>query len=94
MAMFRNPIFETKIIKAVFINQEIIVFPEVLKAPDNLSEVVKFLFGEGAVVIQDCVNSHGCIRISGATYVLDNVRTTGAEWEYREVECDKETGKA
>lgn len=85
MEMFRNPVFETKIIKAVFINQEIVVFPEDLRVPDNLSEVVKFLFGEGAVVTQDCVNNCNCIRIVGATYVLNNVKTTGAEWEYKEV---------
>lgn len=85
MEIFRNPVFETKIFKAVFINQEIMVFPEGLKVPDNLSEVIKFLFGEGAVATQDCVNNHNCIRIVGATYVLNNVRTTGAEWEYKEV---------
>lgn len=47
--ILRNPTFETKIIKAVFINQDIVVFPwGDLRIPDNLTKVVKFLFGEGA----------------------------------------------
>lgn len=80
-----SPTFETKIFKAVFINQEIVVFPEDLRKPDNISEVVKFLFGEGAVVTQDCVNNHNCIRIVGANYVLNDVKTINAEWEFKEV---------
>lgn len=83
--ILRSPIFETKIIKAVFINQDILVFPEMEKAPNNLSEAVKFLFGEGAVATQDCVNNSACIRIVDATYVLNNVKTINADWEYKEV---------
>ena len=45
-----------------------------------LSEVVKFLFGEGAVVTQDCVNNHYCIRISGSSYVLNNSKTLNADF--------------
>lgn len=45
MEIFRNPVYETKIAKAVFINQDIVVFPSDLRVPNNLSEVVKFLFG-------------------------------------------------
>ena len=85
MEIFRNPVFETKINKAVFQNQDILVFPNREKAPNNISEVVKFLFGEGAVVIQDCVNNYACIRIEGANYVLNNVKTLNADWEYKEV---------
>ena len=84
--IFRNPIFETKIIKAVFINQDIIIFPNRKKLPENLGSVVRFLFGEGAVATLDCVNNYDCIRITGASYVLDNVKTLSAEWEYKEVE--------
>lgn len=83
--ILRNPTFETKIFKAVFLNQEIVVFPNREKVPDNLSEAVKFLFGKGAVVIQDCVNNSVCLRITGANYVLNNARTINAEWEYEEV---------
>lgn len=82
--ILRNPTFETKIFKAVFLNQEIVVFPQG-KMLRNLYEAVKFLFGEGAVVIQDCVNNCPCIRITGASYVLNNARTINAEWEYKEV---------
>ena len=81
----RSPTFETKINKAVFLNQEIVVFPRKEKVPNNITEVVRFLFGEGAVVMQDCVNNSACVRITGANYVLDNVKTINAEWEYKEV---------
>lgn len=85
--ILRNPTFETKIIKAVFINQDIVVFPRGdLRIPDNLTKVVKFLFGEGATTVQDRVNGHSCIKITGASYVLDNVKTLNAVWEYKEVE--------
>lgn len=82
--ILRSPTFETKIIKAVFINQEIVVFPQG-KMPENLDEAVKFLFGEGAVVRQDCVNNSACIRIVGANYVLNNVKTINADWQIKEV---------
>lgn len=85
MEMFRSPTFETKIHRAVFINQDILVFPHREKVPNNLSEVVKFLFGEGAVVTQDCVNNSDCIIIEGSNYVLNNVKTLNADWEYKEV---------
>ena len=81
----RSPTFETKIIKAIFLNQDIVVFPRREKVPNNFDEVIKFLFGEGAVAIQDCGNRSACIRITGANYVLNDVRTINAEWEYKEV---------
>ena len=84
--IIRSPTFETKIIKAIFLNQEIVVFPCKEKVPNNFNEVIKFLFGDGAVAIQDCVNRNACIRITGATYVLNDVKTLNAQWEYREVE--------
>lgn len=80
-----SPTFETKIIKAIFLNQEIVIFPYREKVPNNFDKVIKFLFGDGAVAIQDCVNRRACIRITGANYVLDNARTINAEWEYKEV---------
>lgn len=83
--IFRNPMFKTKIIKGVFINQDLVVFPQG-RIPDNLKKVVEFLFGEGVIVKQDCINEHGCIRITGASYVLDNVETLNADWICEEVE--------
>ena len=86
MEIIRNPVFEMKIIKAVFLNQEIVVFPQGdLRVPDNLADVVRFLFGEGAAVIQDCVNNSACLRIIDADYVLNNVKTICADWECKEV---------
>ena len=80
-----NPVFETKIIRGVFINQSLVVFPQG-RMPDNLGETVKFLFGEGAVMTQDCVANCSCIRITCASYVLDNVKTLDAEWTCRKIE--------
>lgn len=85
MNIFRNPTFKTKIIRGVFINQDLVVFPQG-RIPDNLREVIKFLFGEGVIVKQDLINEHGCIRITGASYVLDNVETLNADWICEEIE--------
>jgi hypothetical protein len=90
-SVFHTPLFETKIIKAIFLNQEIVVFPHKEKVPNNITEVVRFLFGEGAVVMQDFVNNSACVRITNANYVLDNVKTINAEWEYKEVKEEEVT---
>lgn len=84
MKIITNKLFEIKINRAVFINQSLVVFPQG-RTPDNLIEVIKFLFGEGSVVTQDCVNNHVCFRITNASYVLDNVKTIDAKWEFKEV---------
>ena len=83
--IFRNPTFKIKIIKGVFINQDLVVFPQG-RIPDNLREVIEFLFGKGVIVKQDRINNHGCIRITGASYVLDNVETLNADWICEEIE--------
>lgn len=83
--IFRNPTFKTKIITGVFINQDLVVFPQG-RIPDNFREVIKFLFGEGVIIKQDHINDHGCIRITGANYVLDNVETLNADWICEEIE--------
>lgn len=85
---FHNPTFETKIIKAVFLNQDLVVFPHGEVLPRNFNNVVKFLFGEGATAVQDCINNCGCIRITRASYILDNVRTLNANWTCKEVKED------
>ena len=77
--IFRNPTFKTKIIRGVFINQDLVVFPQG-RIPDNLGEVIKFLFGEGVIVKQDCISDHDCLKITRASYVLDNVETLNADW--------------
>jgi hypothetical protein len=83
--IFINPTYETVINKAVFINQDIYVCPKDAPLPDNITEVVKFLFGEGASIKQDVVNRSACIRIKGASYTLSGVRTLNADWIFREV---------
>ena len=84
MKIIKNPVFETKINRAVFINQDLVVVPQG-KMPHNISEAVKFLFGEDAIIMQDSTNNHVGFKISNASYVLDNVKTLGAEWEYKEI---------
>lgn len=83
--IFKNPTFKTKIIRGVFINQDLVVFPQG-RIPDNLREVIEFLFSKGVIVKQDRINNHGCIRITGASYVLDNVETLNADWICEEIE--------
>ena len=85
MNIFRNPTFKTKIIRGVFINQDLVVFPRG-RMPDNLREVIKFLFGEGAIVRLNCSDDCDCIRITGANYVLDNVETLNADFICEEIE--------
>lgn len=84
MKIIKNPVFETKINRAVFINQDLVVVPQG-RMPNNISEVVKFLFGEDAIIMQDSANNHVSFKICNASYVLDNVKTLGAEWEYKEI---------
>lgn len=86
--LFINPIFETKIDSAVFIHQDLVVHSDRDKRlPDNIGEVIKFLFGEGAHIIMDETNGYPTnLTIVGACYELRNVRTLNAVWTYREVE--------
>lgn len=82
-----NPVFETKINKAVFIQQDLVVRPSTVKRlPDNIDSVIKFLFGEGACLRVEIINGYPVCTIEGACYELRNVRTTNADWTYQEVE--------
>lgn len=83
--VYLNPVFETKINRAVFIDQDIIVYPRNIPMPENITEVIKFLFGEGARLQQDIINDRGCLRIEGASYVLSGVRTLNADWTFQEL---------
>ena len=84
-----KPVSETKINRAVFLNQDLVVYPYG-RIPDNLSEAVKFLFGEGAIVTLDdranhgrikIINAnHGRIKIINANFVLENVKTLDADF--------------
>lgn len=75
-----NPTIETKINKAVFSNQDILIFPNREKAPNNFCEVVKFLFGNTAVATEYYINNVKYIKITGANYVLKNVKTLNADF--------------
>lgn len=85
-----NPYFETLIKNAVFINQDIVVYPSNAPYPDNIKNVVKFLFGEGARLEQDVSNDMSCLRIKGASYVLNDAKTLDANWVCKEIKFDKD----
>ena len=80
MKIITNPMFETKIKKAFFFNQDILVFPQKGEVPNNIIEVVKFLFGDYAAVEKDFVYDSDCIRIVNAGYVLKDVKTINADF--------------
>lgn len=75
-----NPTFETKINKAVFSKQDILIFPNRYKVPDNFCEVVKFLFGNTAVATEYYIDNVKYIKITGANYVLKDVKTLNADF--------------
>ena len=86
--IFRNPVFETLINKACFINQDIIVYPINTPYPDNFTEVVKFLFGEG-VTLEDDVNDRSYLKIKGANFSLIGAKTLNADWICKEIKGEK-----
>lgn len=76
-----SPLIETTIERAVFLNEDIIVYPDRdSRFPDNFSNVIKFLFGEGAYAVQDCTNGYPSFTIKNANYELRKARTINAEW--------------
>lgn len=80
-----NTLFNLDIEKATFINQDIVVFPEYTRVPDNLNDAVKFLFGKSAEVEWGHSNSNRTlVRIKRANYILDNVTTLQADFLIKE----------
>ena len=92
MNIFRNPVFETKIIRGIFLGQDLVVYPSGDSLPRGreafqyMSSVIKYLFGSGAIITKDYINGCNCIRITNANYVLENVKTLNAEWTCRRIE--------
>lgn len=85
--LFKNPLFETKINKAVFLQQDLIVYPAVHKRlPDNFNAVIRFLFGESAHISEDVTDGYSKLIIEGATYELRNACTINADWICKEIE--------
>lgn len=80
MKIVTNPIIETTIKNAAFYEQDILVFPRNITITKNLSSVIKFLFGDAAVATEYCVDNFSCIRITGANFVLKNVKTLNADF--------------
>ncbi len=81
-----SPLWETVINKAVFLQQDLIFYPNREKSmPDNLVNAVKFLFGEGAYVKEDFANGYPVIVIRGASFTLNGAKTINADWITREV---------
>lgn len=85
--VYLSPLWETIINRAVFLNEDIIVYPNREKGlPDNFGNVIKFLFGEGATIKEDVINGYPSFIIKGASFELRNAHTVNADWVYREVE--------
>lgn len=84
-ASLKNPVYETKIHRAVFINQNIIVYPKESTLPENIKEVIEFLFGEGACLQQYIVNNRCYIAIKGAAFALREARTLNADLTFKEI---------
>lgn len=83
---FLTPRFETRINRAVFLHQDLVVYPDRDKRlPDNIGNVIRFLFGEGARIKEDVTNGYPSFTIEGACYELRNVRTINADWTFQEV---------
>ena len=81
-----SPLWKTTIHKAVFMNEEIVVYPDRdRKLPDRLTDAVKFLFGEGAYIVGDFSEGFPKYIIKGASYVLSNVSTIDAQWSTQEI---------
>ena len=85
--VFLAPRFETKINnRAVFRHQDLVVYPDRDKRlPDNISNVIKFLFGESAYLKEDVTNGYPSFTIEGACYELRSVYTINTDWTYQEV---------
>lgn len=81
-----NPMWKTTIHKAIFVNEEIIVYPDKdMKLPNCLTSAVKFLFGEGAYIVEDFSDGLPKYIIKCASHVLSNVSTLNASWSTQEV---------
>lgn len=89
-----SPLWETIIHRAVFLNQDIIVYSKPENIPDNFDKVVKFLFGEGATVVEDFINGQPSLVIKRASFVLNNARTVDADWTHREVKNESTDSKS
>ena len=85
MKIVTKPIIEMKINNAVFNEQDILVFQHNRRMPENLSSVIKFLFGDAAVATEYYVDNFSFIKITGANYILKNVKTLNADFIVKEV---------
>lgn len=84
--LFISPRFETKINKAIFIHQDLVVYPgKDEELPENFYNVIKFLFGKGVRIREDVSDVCGGLTIENACYELRNVRTINADWLYKEL---------
>lgn len=85
-AIYLAPLWETIINRAVFLNEDIILYPSREEGlPDNFGNVIKFLFGERVILKEDVINGYPSLIISGANFELRNARTVDAVWMTREV---------
>lgn len=79
------PLYEIEINKALFVQQEIFVYPLDTPWPDNIAYVLEFLFGRGAYLEHIAINGMPCIIVKNATFILNGAKTLNADWTFREV---------
>lgn len=85
MKIVTNPMFETTIKKAVFNEQDILVFPRKIKSTENIRSVIKFLFGDAADIMEYRIDNLSLLRITGANFVLKDVKTLNADFNVTEL---------
>ena len=85
MKIVTKPIIEMKINNAVFNEQNILVLQHNRRMPENLSSVIKFLFGDAAVATEYYVDNFSFIKITDANYILKDVKTLNADFIVKEV---------
>lgn len=84
---FLNPCFELKINRAAFLQQDLVVYPDRdERSPDNIDNVIRFLFGKDVRLKEDLVNGYPSLILEEACYELRNVRTINADWTFQKVE--------
>lgn len=90
-----SPCYETTINKAVFLNQDITICPDIeYKIPDNLSNVVKFLFGEDSYIVHSISNGHPEFIIKNASFILNKAKTMNMDFIMKKLSnSEKEENK-
>lgn len=87
-----NTSYETTINKGIFLKQDIEVRPDTkYEIPYNLSNVIKFLFGEGSYIVHSISNGYPEFIIKNANFVLNKVKTKTMDWTIKNLSNNSES---